>query len=437
MPYCVEQDVYDATGFNRVTIQTVGALSSADALALVERFIANAEKEVNDIIRVPITIHREYHEGTGETNEWDLGSEDETAFYTDYVSKNCVVDAYACYFGTKRHKVPYPKDADMCEKSSKFAVSGATISQTDGEALTVDGAAEDTYVTVADTTGFEEGDYVRIEDTASYEYNQIDDVPSAIILNLVNPLQNAYTMVANAKVVGPIISGERTMHITYAGVGYVRYPSTQDLNRNIDIYDFVSLRIRSSSSARTFTLRLYDKDGVNYNYVAFTVDKTNVWYIKHFDLEEDFTGAIDWDDINLYHWELHSDGACVIDLDNLNFNDSWFVTVPQGKFCIAHDMDEDPPSDGYPFFVTYSLNPFVISTPYNIKEATAKIAGAKLLSWLIGVRERDTAFLVQGNTMIPVPDRETMNAAWMRLNAEAKELLAEYGFGWEFEPVRV
>jgi hypothetical protein len=382
MSYSTESDVYDETGLTSAWTQQLTGKNAADVTTLINNFIADADDKINKRIGIPITVHRELHKGTGEDDEFDLCAEDEFGFFEEYDPANNTVEAFACYFDCKRKKRPYPKDCDQTESiASACAVSNAAVT---------------------DET----------------------------------------TIVA---------CGSNSLRAVFSAAGWVRYPdisSQSVLNKNIDIFDFVSFRIRCSSAAVNLTLRLYDRDG-NYCSVTFAVDRADNWFVMHFDIDSDFTYpvAFDWDDTKLWYWELHADGACTVYFDNLNFNDEWFITAPQGKFCIAHRIDylqsaggsraqgEEPPPDGYEFYVTYSVNPFLSSVPQCIAEASAKLAGVKLIDHLIGVRERNTAFLVEGDTLITAPDRETMYHTRSRLISEAKQCIADYGYGFEFTPV--
>jgi hypothetical protein len=273
--YCDENDVYDESGFDSNIIQTLSGRSVAQVTTLVDKFIVEAEKQINDLLAVPHTVHREFHVGTGEDDEFDLGASDEIGLYTEYDPEDKTVMAYACWFGGIRKKRPYPEDSDQTESIASLCTG--------------------TNVTIT------------------------------------NDIINEQ-------------AGVNCLSMVFSAAGYVRYPSAQNLNKNIDIFHFLSSRVYCSSKTVDITLRLCDKDG-NYNYAIFGVDKEDMWYLKHFDLEEEFTGNIDWDDTNLYYWEIHVNGACTLLIDNLNFNHGWFFTAPSGKLVIAHRENEEAPAE--------------------------------------------------------------------------------------------
>lgn len=360
--YCQEADVYGETGLDTDIVQQFGDKTVAEVTTLINGYILDAEKFINDLMNIPEIVHHEYHKGTGETDEFDLGPFDEMGFYDDYSPENNTVRGYACWFGNIRKKVPYPVTADQTESIASTCTTSLCV------------ASNETTIKSA---------------------------------------------------------GANALKMIFSGAGYCNYPSTQDLDKNIDIFDFLSFRVYCSNATINITIRLYDKDG-NYNYVTFTVDKANKWYIKNFDLRNEFTGAIDWDDIPLYYWEIRVDGACILYMDNWNFNDGWFFTAPQGKLVISRKATEEPPSDGYPFYIDYTYNPMLASIPRNIKQASAKIAGISLLNFMIGRRERDTAFLAEADTLITAPDKETLYHRRSKLSSEKDELLASFGYSYEF-----
>ena len=372
MSYCTESDVYNETGMDTTIIQALNSILDAAAVtALIEGFIADIEEEINDLMNVPVIIHRELHCATGEDDEFDLGSFDELGFYDDYTPAGNMVTGFALWYNNIRKLRPYPEvTADMTE-SIAASMNGTNCVITD------------------DTT------------------------------------------------VGLFVAGANSTKLVYNAAGMARYPTAQNLNKNIDIYEFVSKRVRCSSTTVTLTLRLYDKDG-NYNSYDFSVDKADIWYIIHQQIDNDVdSGTIDWDDTRLYYWEIWADGACTVYIDNLNFNDGWFFTAPQGKLVIPYRMDEDPAPYGYKFFISYTHNPMLASVPRHIKKATACLAGITLINWCIGRRQRDTAFLLESDTLIRAPDKETMVFTRSYLQKQADRALASFGYSYEFVPLSV
>lgn len=436
--YCSEDDVYYECGMDSEIVQEMKAWTASQVTTLINRYILSAEKKMNDQLGVPITRHTELHKGTGEDDEFELGSEDEFGYFTINLCDQ-VEEAYACYFSNRRMKRPYPKNCDLCEKAYDWdgVTSNCIVTDDqDGSDLGSNASVDEITITVADGDVFNEGDRILIKDDNGSQYAVIKSIDGNT-LTLTSELRRAFTTAANAKAIGPIICGDKTLRFVFSDAGYARYPRTNDnkyINKNIDIFDFFSFKIRCSDATATITFRLYDKDG-NYNYFSMSVDNAYTWQLKSFDIDSEYTGSIDWDDIKLYYIEIHVDKACTIWLDNFNFNDEWFITYPKGLLCIARMDSEEPPADGYPFHVTYSYNPYLHEVPHQVREATAKFAAIKLLNFLIGIRQRDVSFGGEGESGISRPDRDQLYFTRSRLDRELKDILKEIGYGFEFTPV--
>lgn len=370
MSYCTESDVYGETGMDSAIIQSLGDINAAAVTTLIEGFIDDIEEEINDMMNVPVIIHRELHCATGEDDEFDLGSFDELGFYDDYIPAGNMVTGFALWYNNIRKLRPYPE---------------VTADQTESIAASMTG----TNCVITD------------ESTA-----------------------------------GLFVAGANSTKMVFSAAGMARYPTARNLNKNIDIYEFVSMRFRTDTASVTFTLRLYDSGGVNFNSISFTLARADIWYIIHFSLESDtWTGTIDWDDINMYHWEIWADGACTAYADNFNINDGWFFTAPQAKLVIPHMLTEEPAPYGYKFFISYTHNPMLASVPRHIKKATACLAGITLINWCIGRRQRDTAFLIESDTLMRMPDKETLMFTRSYLQKQADRALASFGYSYEFVPV--
>lgn len=367
--YANEQDVYDATGFTSAMIQRVTEKESSEVTDLVNGMLLSAESKVKELLHIPYVKHMERHLGTGEDDEFDLGPEDEE-FYVDYDPSDRVEKVFACYFGDYRKKKPLPKDCD-------------------------------TY-----------SDDKSLWDTSSG--------------SRVAPSNEATIKKA----------GDYSMSFVLTANQYGRHPRVSTgyyIDRNIDIFDFICLRVRSNTANVKITIKLYDSED-NYNYAEYTIKKANHWYTVMLHLDDDFTDTVDWDDNNLYYFDIQVDKACTLYVDNINFNDEWFFTAPSGKLVIARKSTNEPPSLNYPFYVTYTYDPFEIDVPECLKEAVAQFAGAKLIDHLIGIRQQTTGFEYESDTLLPIPDRETLYKRRGSLIALAKENLASIGYGFTFVP---
>lgn len=435
--YCNENNVYDECGMDAQIVKDMSGKNDAQVTSLINGYIVSVEGKINDRLGIPITQHRELHRGTGEDDEFQLGCEDELGFFTVDVAMK-VLKAYACYFSRRRMKLPYPKECDLCEKAYDWSgvVSNCTVTDDDGSALTADASEGASSIAVASGAIFEEGDRILVKDGNNSEYVVVKSVDGNTV-TITGELRHSYTTAASAKAIGPVICGDKTVKLTFSAAGYARYPRTSDnryINKNIDIFDFVSLRVKCDNAAAVITIKLYDKDG-NCNPATFSVDKANVWYFRSFDIDNDFTGSIDWDDTYLYYVEVAADRACAVWIDNLNFNDEWSITHPKGVLCVSRKYTDEPKSSGYQLYVTYTYNPYLHVIPYNLKEAAAKLAAVKLLDFLTGIRQRDIAFSGLGDTMVTRPDRDQLYYTRKRLLQEAEQCLADIGYGWEFVAV--
>jgi len=211
-----------------------------------------------------------------------------------------------------------------------------------------------------------------------------------------------------------------------------RYPDvTNDkyIDKNIDIHDYMFFRVRSDTAGVVVTIRLYDTNDLC-NTVTYTISRKGHWYRVMLHLDDDFTSIVDWDDNSLFYFEIEVSEACILNVDNLCFNDEWAFTAPSGKLVIMRKSANEPPYYGEEFYTTYTYDPFKVNVPENVRIATACLAAIELIDHLIGVREGAIAFEFESETMIAIPDNETLYARKGSLRARAKEKLRGYGYGW-------
>lgn len=369
--YATEQDVYDETGMSYELVNRLTELEADKLTELINNYIVSAETKVKSLLRIPWTITREIHIGTGEDDEFDLGPEDED-FYIDYDPLGKLVKIYSCYFYRRRKKKPLPKDCDIYSEDKDMwdVASGDRIAPSNS----VDNQAGDYSMSFSFTTTAQYGRYPRVS-TGNY------------------------------------------------------------IDRNIDIFDFMFLRMKSNTASTVVTITLYSISGATRT-ATFTCTLANHWYKVMLDLDDDFTGTANWEDDHLSYFTISTDQTTVtLKVDNINFNDEWCYTAPSGKLLIMHRSTDQPPADGYKFYVTYGYDPFKLETPANITSATAQLAGVKLIDYLIGLRQQAIAFELEGESMIPLPDKETMYHTRSWLLSQAKENLRAVGYGFDFVPV--
>jgi len=361
--YCEEDDIYLATGMTKEVIERVTEKTDDQIKDMIEGFIIDAEDDIRDQLGLPHVCALEKHLGTGEDDEFQLGQEDSN-FYINIDVEDCVELIRACFFLGVKKKLPYPRNCDDLSE-----------------------------------------DYTEWDDSAGYK----------------QPTNEALIKQA----------GKYSMEFDFTGATKkARYPDVDSsiyIDKNIDIYSYMCLRVRSSVANTTITIRLYNEAG-SYNTATYLAVTANKWYLVMLDLDEDFNTTIDWDDSPLYYFEIEVDKACTLYADNINFNDDWCFTAPSGKLVIMRKSTDEPPADGYEFIVTYTYDPFKVSVPQNIKEATALYAGAKLIDNLIGIRQSMMAF--EAESLTSIPDKESLYITRTTMLAKADKKLADYGFGW-------
>lgn len=368
MPYSTESQVLEAAGLTSARIQIITGLSSSDVTTMISNFIAWADQTIQDWVRLPMVVRRELHLGDGESDQWDLGPEDED-YSIEYDPTGDVQNVYAIYYRNRRKKLPYPKDdCDLGteNESSSWSSDNCTLS----------------------------------------------DVTS------------------------PVVCGTYALQGVFSAAGYMEYPSGQDLNRNIDIFNWIAFQFRTSDASQTYTIRLYDRSG-NFNSYDFTVHQASVWYVIMVKID-DFSGSVNWNNEHLYYLQIRSGGGTpTVQVDNLNFNDGVMWAIPQGDIYHMHQLTPIYSSrsgtlpNGYDFYVTYSFDPFNTTVPANIAEASACLAGVKIYDYLLGRRVEVTGFIIQADEGAVKSDKFSMEITRSRLLKRAKELVGQYGYGFD------
>lgn len=128
MPYSTVDDVLDAVGFNSQVIQDLSGKTEAQVTALIEKFISQSDGKIKRLLRLPISIRKEYHKF-----EYDkileLGpyEDEELGFYSSYDPLGHVESVYAIYQSGVRVKLPYPRDCDLTESKDDFYYSNCVL----------------------------------------------------------------------------------------------------------------------------------------------------------------------------------------------------------------------------------------------------------------------------------------------------------------------
>jgi len=385
MPYSTESDVYNWSGLTSGLVNSVTGKSTADVTTLVEDMIAKADNRIDKWVRLPVVHRRERHVADGEKRLFELGPEDTELELFDYNPQQGVTkkNGSGPIFAIyeNNYRMKMPYPKDCDECENNHASFGSSNITLSSMANTV--------------ASLNVGDYH--------------------------------------------LNGVLT-----AATGYIQYPSTPNLNKNINAYDYVTFILQTSNSAITFTFHIRDING-NSNSYEFTLPQADMRFCVSIQIGS-FTGSVDWEDTPMYSWRLNFSGGSVDDvvkLDGVAFNVGYVWTYPYGE--VIHTETEDITTRegdtgvlgyGNRIYVTYSYNPFLAeynrdgAYPPNIVSASARLAGAFLWDHLAGYVQADSKMRITGDTLQKIPERDTMEKMKKRLIIEAKEDVSEYGYGF-------
>ena len=339
--YTTEAGVYSTTGLSSELIQRVTQLPEAEVTTLVNGFIDKAEVDLKEDIRVPYTIRKELHLGTGYDNIFELGPWDEEfSSSAEYDPTDGVMEVSRLYFSKYRKQRPYPTD---CELNTD---RDPTLCWTETNAV----------------------------------------------------LTGEQTIV---------IHGNQSIKAVFSDAGYAQTPCgvlERYLDKQIGLYTYLFFWFRTDDRTKTFSVRLYNTDG-NYEEATFSPRQSDVGQFFWINIGA-MTGSIDWGntDTRLQYIRFYVSGACTIYIDNLCFADEWAYSAPIGYLHIAkadNISGSGFPSYNYPFYATYSYDPFLASTPSNIQEATEWLTGVKVIDHLRMHKYGVTDFYLEGDTLEP------------------------------------
>lgn len=311
--YCAWTDVVGDTGRTGIPSNAFGD----DTQTIIEEFIEDAEKRINDKLGIPYQVYRELHLGDGEKYEFKLGPEDEQT--GEYDPENCVTDIHAVWLNRQSSLRPDPKDGDLTESiASTVGTSNCT-------------ASDDTSILKA---------------------------------------------------------GSNSLKLVFSQAnGYGEYPTTNDWRKNIDQYRYIGFLARLNDATATITVTLYNSS-TKYATKTFTLGKDDIWQFIALRIDEfTLTGSVNWEDDLLNYIRFTSDQAVTLYLDNYAHCDEYLPQMANGYLYYCHDTgeDESPMSAGERLIVNYEWNPFTVTIPQQIAEATKYYASAKAWERLSGV----------------------------------------------------
>jgi hypothetical protein len=220
--------------------------------------------------------------------------------------------------------------------------------------------------------------------------------------------------------------GSGSIKAVFSGAGSFYLPSGQNLMKNLEPYGYIGFWAYTTNKTATFTVKFIDADG-NFISKTFTLAHNNTWELVKLEKSE-FTNyetyVFDSDRL-MQSIQIEASAATTIYIDNFNFNDGMFWTYPEGLICWSIP---DLESGDIEIQVTYGFDPYKVNTPEEIVLASAKKAGILLLEFLIGCRQRITAFTQTSDGLDNLPDRETLEFRRAELQRQVEGILAGIGF---------
>ena len=229
------------------------------------------------------------------------------------------------------------------------------------------------------------------------------------------------------------------VEVTNSTGGVAIFPMTKNLAKMQYPWDYVAFWMKTNNPSASFTFRMYDGLGRNV-WQQFYCGNNNfnmtlqinpalpdTWQIValKFMLMNGYAGGVNWVFVPVQYFTIEVDRPCVFNIDNFNWDDGIFFTAPKGYLCwarseIAAIADE--------LEVTYSFDPFKQEVPSDIAFGSAKMAGVLLLEFLIGIRQRSSAFTQGSDQLQTGPDKETLEFRRAELERQVQDFISGIGF---------
>jgi len=458
--YSAEPDVYDVTGFTSKFCQTLGTLTDVQVTSLVNGFIGKADERIRRWLGVPITVRKEGHEFFN-NSVIQLGPEREDPFemFGSYDVSDKTVEIYAIYYNEYRTKIPYPKDWDQFTEPATVGLWGNTGSRTTFSSLILytNCVLADIGKNVVISEGTSQvviGPLISYDDsTKTWIVGGITNIttipipPSYINLVIQGGIGKASLSIVPTIDTTTTITGDTTnfkcgkgslkvvVSDTYGGSIY--FPKNKNFNRRIYPWFYCGFYFMTDTPTANFQFRMVRSTG-SYYYGNFTASSVggalaNTWIpimlsIRRFQFANVYgEGAqpdFNWILTPTQYIEITADRPCTFWVDNFSFNDGFFATYPEGT--ISWCMPEWYPSGR--ITVTYSFDPYLLSIPPALLEASSKLAGVLLIDWAIGKRQMAIAFEQLSDTLAESPDKVTLENTRRRLETEAYSALETLGY---------
>lgn len=392
--WSTEAQVYSVTGMSSNVVQKMMGQNktAGDVTTLIQSYIQTSDQRIRHLMGLPYTIRKEYHVFHFNEQTRDFGPmEDEYEFFDYYDPTDRVEKVFAIYSNKRRMKYPFPRNCD-------------------------DLTEDDTVVSSESTINGKEWD--------------VDDLPHAGSPTTTIEKDEEDFMAGTASL---------KVTVTNSTGGMIIFPKTKNLAKQQYPWDYLAFWMKVDDPTVKFTFRMYDVLGRsvsqefycgnnNFNMtLQFNPALPDTWQIValKFMIMQGYAGGTNWVFVPVQYFTIECDKPCVFHIDNLNWNDGIFFTAPRGLLCwsrseisaIADELE-----------VTYSFDPFKQEVPEDISIGSAKMAGILLLEYLIGIRQRSTAFTQSSDALSVSPDKETLEFTKARLEREVESFLAGIGF---------
>jgi len=469
--WSTEDQVYSVTGMSSNVVQKMSGKTVSEVTAFIQNFIKTSDQRIRHRMGLPYTIRKEFHVFHFNEQFREFGpAEDQYEFFDYYDPTDRVEKVFAIYSNKKRMKYPFPKNCDDLTEDTTVVSTETAIDNMQWD-ITGDSVSIETVIGFTGYTNCvpaDIGDVVLMDASPTpipigtlYSYDNINQIwtitvsintliPAGSVLSTDTLGHGGITVTDSIfsnnstilmKDITDFMAGTASLKTIVAGSngGSILFPKTQNLQKQQYPWDYLSFWMKTSDPNAKFTFRMYDVLGRsvsqefycgnnNFNMtLGFNPALTNAWQIValKFMCMTGYAGGVNWVFVPVQYFTIEVDRPCTFWIDNLNWNDGIFFTAPKGLLCWARSEISAIADE---LEVTYSFDPFKQEVPEDISFGSAKMAGILLLEYLIGIRQRSTAFTQSSDALATSPDKETLEFTKARLEREVDEFLSGIGF---------
>jgi hypothetical protein len=427
--WSTEDQVYSVTGMNSIIVQKMTKIAAADVTTLIQGYIKVSDQRIRHKMGLPYTIRKEFHVFHFNEQYRDFGpAEDEYEFFDYYDPTDRVEKVFAIYSNKKRLKYPFPKNCDDLTEDTTIVSPETAIDNKQ-------------WATDDINTWLINGSLTPV---SSPKKNPVD-LPSGIgfYSQIPVPLNSSSPTTTIQKDTTNFMAGKASLKavVTNSNGGMIYFPSTKNLQKQQYPWDYCSFWMMTDTPNAIFTITIHSlyptystasrsfwcgNNDFNMT-LSFNPALLNTWQICSLKFMNflGYAGGTNWVFVPVQYFTISVDRPCIFWIDNLCWNDGIFFTAPKGLLCWARS-EIAPINDELE--VTYSFDPFKQEVPLDISFGSAKMAGILLLEYLIGIRQRSTAFTQASDSLAVGPDKETLEFTKARLEREVEDFLSGIGF---------